>query len=89
MALYQLWQQWKQEYLTRYTKWHKTTRNISVGDIVVLHDGNLVPTKWPLGKVLKTFLGNDGLVHVVEVSTQSGRLTRPVHKIALLLRNEN
>lgn len=35
----------------------KPTRNIS---IVVLHDGNLVPTKWSLGKVLRTINGNDG-----------------------------
>jgi hypothetical protein len=88
----QFWQRWKQEYLAslrRYAKWHKPTRNISVGDIVVLHDGGLVPTQWPLGKVLKAFTGSDGLVRVVEVKTQSGIFTRPVHKIALLLPNEN
>ena len=55
---------------------------------MVLHDGGLVPTQWPLGKVLKAFTGSDGLVRVVEVKTQSGIFTRPVHKIALLLPNE-
>lgn len=87
----QFWQRWSQEYLTslrRYAKWHRPTRNIAVGDIVVLHDNNLIPTSWPLGKVLKTFSGNDGLVRVVELKTQSGTFTRPVHKIALSLANE-
>ena len=88
----QFWQRWRQEYLAslrRFAKWHKPTKNISVGDIVVLHDGGMVPTQWPLGKVLKAFTGSDGLVRVVEVKTQSGIFTRPVHKIALLLPNEN
>ena len=26
---------------------------------MVRHDDNLVPTKWPLGKVLKTFIGSN------------------------------
>ncbi len=62
-----------------YAKWHKPTRNISVGDIVVLHYGNLVLTKWSLGKVLKTFSGSDGLVRV-KIKIQSGTFTRPVNK---------
>lgn len=43
-------------------------RNLSVGDIMVLHVNSLVPTKWPLGKVLKTIIGDDDLVHVVIVN---------------------
>ena len=89
----QFWQPWRQEYLAgpwRFTKWHKPTRNISIGDIVVLHDGGMVPIQWPLGKVLKASTGSDGLVRVIEVKTQSGIFTRPVHKIVLLLpTNEN
>ena len=50
-------------------------------NIVILHDGSLVPTKWSLGKVLKVFTGIDGFVCVVEVKTQSGTLTRPVYKL--------
>ena len=87
----QFWQRWSQEYLTclrRHNKWHRPTRNISVGDIMALHDGGLIPTKWPLGKVLKTFIGSDGLVRVVELKTQSGTFTRPAHKVVLILPNE-
>ena len=43
-------------------------KNLSVGDIMVLHVNSLVPTKWPLGKVLKTIIGDDDLVHVIIVN---------------------
>ena len=56
---------------------------------MVLHGGGMVPTQWPLGKVLKAFTGSDGVVRIVEITTQSGNFTTPVHKIALLLPNEN
>lgn len=59
------WQRWEREYLTsinRLTKWRHPTRNIQVGDIVVLQESSTVPTKWPLGRVLQT---HDGLVRVV------------------------
>jgi len=87
----QFWERWRQEYLTSlraYNKWHKPSRNIQVNDIVILQDANLVPTKWPLGRVVKTFHGEDRLVRVVDVKTQSGVYRRPVTKVALLLVNE-
>ena len=88
----QFWQRWSQEYLAslrKYAKWHKPTKNLSVGDIVVLHEGGIVQTKWPIGKVIKTFSGADGLVRVVDVKTQNGVFKRPVNKITLLLSSEN
>ncbi len=87
----QFWQRWSQEYLAnvrKYAKWHKPTKNLSVGD-VVLHESGMVQTKWPLGKVMKIFSGDDGLVRVVDVKTQTGVFRWPVNKIALLLPSEN
>ena len=87
----QFWDRWRQEYLTSlraYSKWHRTSRNIHVNDIVVLQDANLVPTKWPLGRIVKTFYGEDDLVRVVDVKTQSGIYRRPVTKVALILPSE-
>ena len=88
----QFWQRWSHEYLAslrRYAKWRKPTKNLSVGDIIVLQENNMVQTKWPLGKVLKTYCGDDGLVRVVDVKTQNSVFKRPVNKIALLLPSEN
>ena len=85
------WQRWSQEYLStlrKLVKWQQPTRNTSVGDIVVLHEDNMIPTKWPLGRVTETFSGSDGLVRVVSVKTQNGIFKRPIHKLALLLESE-
>ena len=51
----------------------------------MIQESDLVQTKWPLGKVIKTYQGQDGLVHVVDVKTQNGVYKRPSNKIALLL----
>ena len=78
------WQRWSSEYLAtlrKYVKWQKPTRNLSVGDIVVLHEDNMVPTKWPLGRVIETFTGSNGFVRVAKVKTQGGKFRRPVHKL--------
>ena len=64
-------------------------RNISIGDIVVLHADGMVPTKWPLGRVVQTFSGKDGLVRVANVKIQRGVFKRPIHKLALFLPAEN
>ena len=88
----QFWQRWSQEYLAslrKYAKWHKPMRNLSVGDVVVLHESGLVQTKWPLGRVIKVYNGKDGLVRVADIKTQTGVFKRPIHKLALLLPSEN
>ena len=82
------WQRWSTEYISslrRYTKWHHPTRNVQVGDVVVLQEDNMVPTKWPLAKVIQTHTGKDGFVRVVTIKTATGTYKRPVTKIALLL----
>ena len=41
-------QRWFTEYISslrRYTKWHHPTRNVQVGDVVILKEDNMVPTK--------------------------------------------
>ena len=82
------WKRWHLEYLTslqRYVKWHYPTRNFQVGDLVTIHEDNLVPGKWPLARVQKIHPGKDGIVRVVTVKTTSGIYKRPVTKVALLL----
>ncbi len=59
--------------------------DMSVGDIVILQEDGLVPTKWPLAKVTKVYPGKDSLVRAVDVLTSKGTYRRPVHKLAVLL----
>jgi len=86
------WKRWHAEYLTtlrKYAKWHNPSRNICVGDVVVLQDDSVVPCKWPLARVVETHAGQDGIVRVVTVKTATGNYKRPVTKIAVLLPTEN
>ena len=82
------WKRWSDEYLLtlrRFHKWHHPTCNLSVGDIVLLREDNVIPAKWPIGQVLSVYPGEDGLVRVVTVRTSSGTYRRPVVKLTLLL----
>ena len=44
---------------------------ISVGDIVLVADDNYPRGNWPLARVVETYAGPDGLVHVAKVKTTS------------------
>ena len=86
------WQRWSTEYLStlnRFAKWYRLSRNLSVGDIVVLQGENVAPTRWPLAKVLQIHPGKDGIVQVVTVKMSCGIYKRPVPKVALLLPREH
>ena len=82
------WKRWSHEYLSslrKHNKWKFPSRNIRIGDIVILQEDNLVTTKWPLAKVIQVHPGKDGLVRVATVKTSTGVYKRPVAKLALLL----
>jgi hypothetical protein len=86
-----IWQRWSADYLSslrKYAKWHQTSPNLSVGDIVVINEDGMVPTTWLMGHIVEVFPGRDGLVRVVDVKTKNGVYKWPIHKLALLLPNE-
>ena len=70
-----LWQRWSADYLNsfkRTSKWHSQSTNLRAGDVVILREDNIVPTKWPLARVVEAHAGDDGLVRVVTVRTSTG-----------------
>ena len=82
------WARWSKEYLIqlrKITKWKLPSRNVTVGDIVVLQEDGLVPSKWQLARVTEVHPGRDGIVRVASVKTSNGTYKRPVTKLALLL----
>ena len=90
--VHHFWQHWSSEYITSlksYTKWHYPSRNICVGDIVILQQDNLIPLKWPLARMIKIHAGKDDHMRVVTVKTNSGTYKRPISKIALLLPSQD
>ena len=86
------WQCWSSEYLVtlqKLSKWQRPTRNFVVSDVVVIREDTLVPARWPIARVIKTYQGNDGLVHVVDLKTAAGTYKHPVNKLVLLLPQES
>ena len=81
------WTRWLHEYLPALQerqKWHRPRRNAQIGDLVLLVDESLPRGKWPLGRIVSTRAGRDGLVRTVEVKTQTSTLQRPIQKLCLL-----
>ena len=71
--------------LDKLSKWKSPTKNIGVGDVVVLREDGLIPLKWQLARVVRVHPGLDGMVRVATIKTQFGTYKRPVTKLALLL----
>ncbi|XP_046869348.1 uncharacterized protein LOC124461992 [Drosophila willistoni] len=78
---------WKDEYLKelhKRNKWRFPSKNLEVGDLVVLKDDNLPFNEWRLGRIHQTHPGSDGNVRVVELLTARGIVKRPVAKLIFL-----
>ena len=86
------WERWRNEYLIairKHSKWKRLSKNLQIGDIVVLKEDNMVACQWPIARVIDTNVGTDDLVRVVTVKTTNGTYKRPITKVALLLPCEN
>ncbi|KAH8299863.1 hypothetical protein KR044_007105, partial [Drosophila immigrans] len=65
-------------------KWQSPSRDLQVGDMVIIKKDNIPPQEWRLGLVLTTCPGTDNKVRVVNVRTCRGVFRRPVAKLVLL-----
>ena len=52
---------------------------------MLIKEDAVIPTKWPLGRVVQIHPGNDKLVRVATVKTAKGTYKRPVSKLAILI----
>ncbi|XP_039967877.1 uncharacterized protein LOC120779599 [Bactrocera tryoni] len=59
-------------------------RNMQLNDLVLVHEDNVPPQQWVLGRVVATVEGQDGKGRVADVATKAGTIKRPIHKLALL-----
>jgi len=57
------------------------THRISIGDVVLIENNCTKRCNWPLGRVIETFPGKDGVIRVVRLVTKSGQLVRPIQKL--------
>lgn len=82
------WSRWKREYihlLQPRSKWNKATRNLQVGDIVMIENDLTPRGDWLLGRITDVSLAKDGLVRSVTIQTSSFNYRRPVTKCVLVL----
>ncbi|XP_037957366.1 uncharacterized protein LOC119687186 [Teleopsis dalmanni] len=81
------WKRWSHEYINELqmrTKWTCEIPNIMPNAMVLIHEDNVPPLHWQLGRVLKVIPGKDEHVRVVDVRTSKGIIRRPIHKLAIL-----
>ena len=67
------WRRFTKEYLTSLTerkKWKEKKRSLKDGDVVLVAEANQPRGVWPLGRIVSTHPGQDGLVRAVTVRTQ-------------------
>ncbi|XP_041449352.1 uncharacterized protein LOC121404191 [Drosophila obscura] len=60
------------------------TRDLEVGDLVVIKEENIPAQEWRLGRVQNAYPGADDKVRVVDLLTARGLIKRPITKVVLL-----
>ncbi len=87
------WKVWSNEYLSRLQhrpKWMKKEKNLQVGDLVLVKEDNLPPTRWALGRITETHPGKDGLVRTVTLrGPKQTVFKRPITKLCPFPTQEN
>ncbi|XP_061706724.1 uncharacterized protein LOC133517425 [Cydia pomonella] len=81
------WRKWQTEFLTRLQerpKWKIRKQEFNVGDLVLIKDHRLPPSKWLLGRVLQKHPGQDNVTRVYDIRTATGVLTRSIPKLCPL-----
>ena len=81
------WRRWVREYLPtlqRRQKWQRSTRDLRVGDVVLLAHEKVSRGQWPLGVVEDVKTGRDGHVRSCVVKTKDSKAVKPITKLCLL-----
>lgn len=82
------WKKWSHEYINELqvrNKWTNSNPNVAVNALVLVHEDNIPPQKWLMGRIVQTINGRDGRIRVADIKTTKGVIRRPIHKLALLL----
>ena len=79
-------------------KWHTSSREIQVGDLVIVQDSNAIRGKWKLGRVVEKMPSRDGKIRDVTVmyknmgtggqyskSVEKMFIKRSVHRLVVIL----
>ena len=81
----EFWQNWRELYapsLVWDQKWHTSTRNLEVGDVVVVSENNSLKGEYRLGRVTEVFPSSDGLVRKVNLAYKNFKIGEKVYEYA-------
>lgn len=85
------WRRWSSQYLStlmqRY-KWTSKNPEPNVGDVVLVKEDDLPPSRWLLGRIVEKHPGCDNLTRVVTLRTKASNFKRPICKICVLPVNQ-
>ena len=87
----QFWTKRSVEYLSSLQQrniWR--TKNVpqAAGIFVMIKEDNTPPMCWPLDRIMQTIDGNDNIVRVIQMKTQTGVYIRPISRLIHLHREE-
>ncbi|XP_071483358.1 uncharacterized protein [Diadema antillarum] len=85
------WRRWTREYLPQLQereKWLSSRRNVQVGDLVLVVDGNVPRNLWMLGRVLQTMPDSQGFVRSAAIKTKNSVIIRPISKLCMILEGD-
>lgn len=81
------WRRWSQEYLSKLMnryKWSHHTPEPNVGDVVLIKEDDLPPTRWLMGRIVEKHPGTDNITRVVTIRVKNTTIKRPVSKLCVL-----
>ena len=81
------WKRFIKEYIPKITERKKRKekiKNLKEGNVVLVAEPNQPRGIWPLGRIVSTHPGQDGMVRAVTVRTQYGEYKRPITKLRFL-----
>ena len=81
------WQRWLKEWLPSIgsrKKWFVGQQNFKVGDVILIVSTDSPRGQWPLGRIVKVFQGNDGLVRSALVRVHGKEIERPLTRLCPL-----
>lgn len=81
------WKRWHVDYLHTLQvrqKWNTPDVQVQPGTLVLIHQDNTPPLRWPTGIIEQVYPGKDGVTRAALVRTVSGTFKRPVVKLCPL-----